>query len=70
MALDFDGTLAPISLPAMAEVKAWAERSGRPAVTIGVSPLGLGPVAEQADVTVPDPRSLLSLLRQIIAEAG
>ncbi len=54
----------------MAEVKAWAERSGRPALTVGVSPLGEGPIAEQADVTVPDPGSLLSLLRQIIGEAG
>jgi len=57
-------------LPAMAEVKAWAERSGRPALTVGVSLHGRGPIAEQADVAVPDPGSLLSLLRQIIEEAG
>ncbi len=57
-------------LPAMAEVNAWAERSGRPALTVGVSPSGLGLVAEQADLTVPDPRSLLSLLRQILEEAA
>ena len=57
-------------LPAMAEVNAWAERSGRPALTVGVSPGGLGLVAEQADLTVPDPQSLLSLLRQILEEAA
>ena len=57
-------------LPAMAEVNAWAERSGRPALTVGVSPSGLGLVAEQADLTVPDPQSLLSLLRQILEEAA
>jgi len=54
-------------LPAMAEVNAWAKRSGRPTLTVGVSPRERGPVAEQADVTVPDPQSLLSLLRQSIA---
>jgi trehalose 6-phosphate phosphatase len=54
-------------LPAMAEVKAWAERSGRPTLTVGVSPRGRGPIAEQTDVTVPDPQSLISLLRQIVA---
>jgi trehalose 6-phosphate phosphatase len=57
-------------LPAIAEVNAWAERSGRPALTVGVSPGGRGPVAEQADVTVPDPQSLLALLRQILEEAA
>jgi trehalose 6-phosphate phosphatase len=57
-------------LPAMAEVTAWAERSGRPSLTVGVSPAGTGPVAEQADVTVPDPQSLISLLRQIIEGAA
>jgi trehalose 6-phosphate phosphatase len=54
-------------LPAMAEIKAWAERSGRPILTVGVSPRGRGPIAEQADVTVPDPQRLISLLRQLIA---
>ena len=57
-------------LPAMAEVNAWAKRSGRPTLTVGVSPRGRGPVAEQADVTVPDPQSLLALLRQILTEAA
>jgi trehalose-phosphatase len=50
-------------LPAMRAVHAWARRSGRPALTVGV---GSGPVAGQADVTVPDPQGLLSLLRQLL----
>jgi trehalose 6-phosphate phosphatase len=52
-------------LPAIREVNAWAERNGRPALTVGV---GRGPVAGQADVTVPDPQGLLSLLRQILRQ--
>jgi trehalose 6-phosphate phosphatase len=50
-------------LPAMREVHAWARRTGRPALTVAV---GSGPIAGQADVTVPDPQGLLSLLRQIL----
>ena len=50
-------------LPAMREVHAWARRSGRPGLTVGV---GRGPVAGQADVTVADPRGLLSVLRQLL----
>ena len=57
-------------LPAIAEVNAWAKRSGRPTLTVGVSPGGLGLVAEQADLTVPDPQSLISLLRQILEVAA
>lgn len=53
-------------LPAIREVNAWAERSRRPTLTVGVSPRRSGPVAEQADVTVPDPQGLMSLLRQIL----
>ena len=53
-------------LPAIGEVNAWGERSGRPALTIGVSASGRGPVAGQARVTVPDPQGLVSLLRQIL----
>ncbi|MGI8451685.1 MAG: trehalose-phosphatase [Streptosporangiaceae bacterium] len=53
-------------LPAIGEVNAWAERSGRPALTVGVSASGRGPLAGQAGVTVPDPRGLMSLLRQIL----
>jgi trehalose 6-phosphate phosphatase len=55
-------------LPAIAEVNAWAERSGRPALTVGVSRSGRGPITGQTDVTVPDPQSLLSLLRQILPQ--
>jgi hypothetical protein len=50
-------------------VNAWARRSGRPKLTVGVSPRGRGPIAEQADLTVPDPQGLLSLLRQILQVA-
>ena len=50
-------------LPAIREVNAWAERSGRPSLTVGV---GRGPAAGPADVTVPDPQGLLALLRQIL----
>ena len=50
-------------LPAIREVNAWAERSGRPSLTVGV---GGGLAAGQADVTVPDPQGLLALLRQIL----
>ena len=55
-------------LPAIGEVNAWARRSGRPALTVGVSAGGRGPVAERADMTVPDPQGLMSLLRQILRE--
>jgi trehalose 6-phosphate phosphatase len=55
-------------LPAMAEVNTWAKRSGRPKLTVEVSPGGNGPLAGQTDVTVPDPRALVSLLRQIIED--
>ena len=57
-------------LPAIAEVKAWADRSGRPALTVGVSSRGDGPIAEQTHVTVPDPQGLVSLLRQITEGLG
>jgi trehalose 6-phosphate phosphatase len=53
-------------LPAIAEVEAWAERTGRPALTVGISPGGTGPLAGQTDITVPDPLSFLSLLRHLI----
>jgi len=53
-------------LPAIGAVNAWAERTGRPALTIAVSASGGGPVAGQAGVTVPGPTALLSLLRRII----
>ena len=57
-------------LPAIGAVNAWAERTGRPALTVAVSASGAGPVAGQADVTVPDPRALLSLLRQVLRVPG
>jgi trehalose 6-phosphate phosphatase len=57
-------------LPAFREVQAWAERSGRPALTVGVSSRATGPIAGQTDVTVPDPQHLLSLLRQLIEAPG
>ena len=52
-------------VPALREVNAWAGRSGRPKLTVAVSPAGMSPLAELTDVAVPDPQSLLSLLRQI-----
>jgi trehalose 6-phosphate phosphatase len=55
-------------LPAIREVNAWGERSGRPTLTVGVSPGGRGSIAEEADVTVPDPQSLMSLLRHILPD--
>ena len=54
--------------PALAEVTAWAGRSHRPAVTVGISPSGDGPLAGLTDLTVPDPERLLSLLREIIED--
>jgi trehalose 6-phosphate phosphatase len=52
-------------LPAIAEVNAWAVRSGRPKLTVGV-----GNDLGQTDVTVPDPQGLLSLLRQLLDEVA
>lgn len=57
-------------LPALREINAWAGRSNRPKCTVGISPSGNGPLAGQTDITVPDPQSLLSLLRQIIEDAA
>ena len=72
-----DGTAAVLyagddvgDLPAIREVTAWSARTGRPKLAIAVSPSGTGPLAGLADVTVPDPQRLLSLLRQIIGNAG
>jgi trehalose 6-phosphate phosphatase len=53
-------------LPAIREVNAWSARSGRPKLAVAVSPSATGPLAGLADATVPDPRSLISLLRQVI----
>ena len=57
-------------LPAVQEVNAWSGRSGRPKLAVAVSPSGTGPLAELADVTVPDPASLITLLRQITSAAA
>ena len=57
-------------LPAIGAVNAWAERTGRPALTVAVSASGAGPVAGQAGLTVPDPQALLSLLRQVLGGPG
>jgi trehalose 6-phosphate phosphatase len=52
-------------LDAMAEVRAWAGRVGRPGLTVAVGPDG-GPLAGAADATVPDPPGLLDLLRGLL----
>jgi trehalose 6-phosphate phosphatase len=56
-------------LDAMAEVQAWAQRSGRPGRTVAVGPAG-GPLAGAADVTVPDQRALLGLLEGLLDSCG
>lgn len=88
VALDFDGTLAPISPlpgdarpldgagPLLRDVRATgatlAVVTGRTVASLlqvsgfGVSASGRGPVAGQAGLTVPDPQSLMPLLRQIL----
>jgi trehalose 6-phosphate phosphatase len=53
-------------LDAMVEVNAWAERVGRPGFTVAVGPAD-GPVAGVADVTVPDPQGLLTLLLSLLS---
>jgi trehalose 6-phosphate phosphatase len=55
-------------LPAIREVNAWSGRSGRPKLAVAIDPTGLGPLAGLADVTVPDPPSLILLLRRVIAD--
>jgi trehalose 6-phosphate phosphatase len=52
-------------LPAVRAVNAWSERTGRPRLTVAVSRAGTGPLRELADVAVPDPRSLVALLREV-----
>lgn len=53
-------------LPALREVNAWAARSGRPKLAVAITPTGKSPLTDLTDVTVPDPQSFLSLLRQIL----
>ena len=55
-------------LPAVREVNAWSGRYGRPKLAVAISPHEMGPLAGLADVTVPDPHSLIELLRQIIGD--
>jgi trehalose 6-phosphate phosphatase len=55
-------------LPAIAEVNAWSGRTGRPTLAVAITPSGEGPLDRLADLTVPDPPSLLALLRQIIGD--
>lgn len=52
-------------LPALRELNDWTRRTGRPTVTVAITPCGDSPVAGYADITVPDPEDLLPLLRQI-----
>jgi trehalose 6-phosphate phosphatase len=52
-------------LPAVRAVNAWASRSGRPRLTVAVTPSGAGPLDGLADVTVPDPPAVVALLRRI-----
>jgi hypothetical protein len=52
-------------LDAMAEVHAWARRSGRPGRAVAVGPAG-GPLAGTADMTVADPRGLLAFLEGLL----
>jgi trehalose 6-phosphate phosphatase len=54
-------------VPAVQAVNDWSGRTGRPALTVAVSPSGPGPLAGLADVTVADPPGLVALLRQVIA---
>jgi trehalose 6-phosphate phosphatase len=53
-------------LPALREVRAWSARSGRPALSVAVSPSGTGPLAGLTDIAVPDPDGLILLLRRIV----
>jgi trehalose 6-phosphate phosphatase len=53
-------------LPAIREINAWSGRTGRPQLIVEVSPSGTGPLAGLADMTVPDPVSLISFLRQAV----
>jgi trehalose 6-phosphate phosphatase len=52
-------------LDAMAEVHAWARRSGRPGCVVAVGAAG-GVVGGAADVTVADPRGLLAFLEGLL----
>jgi trehalose 6-phosphate phosphatase len=53
-------------LPAIREINAWSGRTGRPKLVVEVSASGTGPLTGLADMTVPDPVSLISFLRQAV----
>lgn len=53
-------------LDAVAEVNAWARRSGRPKLIVGVNADGRGPLAGQADVSLADPRAVVGFLRSLL----
>jgi trehalose 6-phosphate phosphatase len=53
-------------LDAVAEVNAWAGRSGRPQLIVGVNADGGGPLAGQADVRVADPPAVVGFLRSLL----
>jgi trehalose 6-phosphate phosphatase len=53
-------------LAAVAEVNAWAGRSGRPKLIVGVHADEGGPLAGRADVSVPDPRGVVDFLRGLL----
>ena len=63
-------TLQAALPPAIEDVNAWASCTGQPKLTIAVSPGGTSPVAEQTDLAVPDPQSLMPLLRQITQDVA
>jgi len=53
-------------LDAVAEVNAWAGRSGRPKLIVGVNADGGGPLAGQADVSLADPPAVVGFLRSLL----
>jgi trehalose 6-phosphate phosphatase len=53
-------------LDAVAEVNAWAGRSGRPKLIVGVNADGGGPLAGQADVSLADPPAAVGFLRSLL----
>jgi trehalose 6-phosphate phosphatase len=53
-------------LDAVRAVNAWAGRSGRPKLIVGVHADEGGPLAGRADVSVPDPRGVVDFLRSLL----
>jgi trehalose 6-phosphate phosphatase len=52
-------------LPAITAVTQWAQRTGRPSLTVGVSSRGQSPLAGRTDLTVPGPSAFVALLQQL-----